>query len=103
MVYAVWAARADFARSSGPELLGVEDELVRCMDYGREHQEELVESASERSRLDKSALGRYFSLLRYDFPPVYRRGLTRFYELAREAGELDEVPALRFIDEVARR
>ena len=30
-----------------------------------------------------------------------REGLRRFYELAYEAGELDEVPELRFIDEVA--
>ena len=103
MVYAVWAAREEFARSDGRQLLGVEEELVKCMDYGREHQAEVVESALERSRLERAALGRYFAILRYDFPPVYRRGLARFYELAYEAGELAEVPELRFIDEVARR
>lgn len=103
MVYAVWAAREEFARTDGRELLAVEDELVACMDYGREHQAEVVESALDRSSLDRRALGRYFSILHYDFPPAYQQGLRRFYELAYQAGELEEIPALRFIDEVAMR
>jgi chorismate dehydratase len=101
MVYAVWAAREGFARSNGDELLAVEDELVKCMDYGREHHAEVVEGAAGRSRLDRKGLARYFAILRYDFPPLYRDGLRRFYELAHDAGELEEVPDFRFIDEVA--
>ncbi len=101
MVYAVWAAREDFARSNLAQLLAVEDELVKCMDYGREHHAEVVEGAVGRSRLDRKGLARYFAILRYDFPPLYRDGLRRFYELAHEAGELEEVPDFRFIDEVA--
>ena len=101
MVYAVWAAREDFARTNGGELLAVEAELVKCMDYGRENHAAVVEGAAGRSRLDRKVLARYFAILRYDFPPLYRDGLCRFYELAHEAGELDEVPDFRFIDEVA--
>ena len=48
-----------------------------------------------------AGLTRYFARLRYDFTAEYREGLARFYELAHEAGELEEVPRLRFIDEVA--
>jgi len=101
MVYAVWAAREDFARSNGAELLTVEEELVHCMDYGRDHLSEVVESALGRYRFDRAGLTRYFARLRYDFTAEYREGLARFYELAHEAGELEEVPRLRFIDEVA--
>ncbi len=101
MVYAVWAAREDFARTNGAELLAVEHELVRCMDYGRDHLDKVVESALGRYRFDRAGLTRYFARLSYDFTAEYRAGLTRFYELAHEAGELDEVPLLRFIDEVA--
>jgi chorismate dehydratase len=101
MVYAVWAAREDFARSNAEELVAVEEELVRCMDYGREHLSEVVTSAIGRHRFDCACLTRYFARLRYDFTERYREGLMRFYELAHEAGELDEVPRLRFIDEVA--
>ncbi len=101
MVYAVWAAREDFTRTNGAELLAVEEELVRCMDYGREHLAEVVESALGRFRFDRASLARYFGVLRYDFTEEYRRGLRRFYELAHDAGELEEVPELRFVDEVA--
>ncbi len=101
MVYAVWAAREDFARTNGPELLAVEEELVTCMHYGREHLAEVVDAALGRFSFDRPSLTRYFAVLRYDFTDEYRRGLTRFYELAHEAGELEEVPELRFIDVVA--
>jgi chorismate dehydratase len=101
MVYAVWAAREQFARNNGEELLAVEQELVRCMDYGREHLTEVVESALGRYRFDRAGLTRYFARLSYDFGEEYREGLMRFYELAHEAGELDEVPRLRFIGEAA--
>lgn len=101
MVYAVWATREQFAREHGSELLAVEKELVRCLDYGREHLPEVVESALARTRLSRAALGRYFGVLRYDFGEEYRAGLLRFYELAFEAGELAEIPVLRFLDEHA--
>lgn len=99
MVYAVWAAREDFALSNGGELLAVEEELVRCMDYGREHLSEVVESALGHYRLDRASLARYFARLRYDFTEEYREGLIRFCSLAHEAGELEEVPRLRFIED----
>ena len=101
MVYAVSAAREDFARSNGPELMAVERELAKCVDFGRTHLEEVVDSAVGLYRFDRPSLTRYFALLRYHFTEEYQQGLRRFYELAYEAGELDEVPVLRFIDEVA--
>jgi chorismate dehydratase len=101
MVYAVWAAREDFVRTNGAELLAVEQELVRCMDYGRDNLDKVVESALGRYRFDRMGLTRYFARLSYDFTAEYRAGLARFYQLAYEAGELEGVPRLRFIDEVA--
>ncbi len=101
MVYAVWAAREEFARTSGPELLAVEEELVRCLDYARGHRSEVVESALGRYRFDRAGLTRYFVRLRYDFTEEYQEGLLLFYQLAHEAGELEDVPRLRFVDEVA--
>jgi predicted solute-binding protein len=79
----------------------MERELVQCMDYGREHLSEVVDSAAGRFPFKRDSLTRYFALLRYDFTTDYQKGLLRFYELAHEAGELDEVPVLRFIDESA--
>jgi chorismate dehydratase len=101
MVYAVWATREDFARAHGQELRAVEAELVKCMDYGSEHLPEVVESAAGRYQFDRENLTRYFALLRYGFSAPYQQGLRRFYELAHQAGELPELPQLRFIDEYA--
>lgn len=101
MVYAVWAAREEFGRSNAAELAAVEQELVRSMNYGREHLAEVVESALGKYRFDRDTLTRYFALLHYEFTPEYQEGLHRFYELAHEAGELEEVPEFRFIDSVA--
>jgi chorismate dehydratase len=102
MVYAVWAARENFAWTHGAELLAVEKELVECMHYGRERVHEVVAAAVGRFRFDRAGLTRYFSVLQYDFTPEHHLGLRRFFELAHEAGELDEVPEFRFIDEIAR-
>jgi chorismate dehydratase len=96
MVYAVWAAREEFTRRHPAELLTIEEELVRSMDYGRAHVGEVVEGAVGLSRFERPCLTRYFGVLFYDFAPEYRAGLRRFYELAHEAGELPEVPELDF-------
>jgi chorismate dehydratase len=101
MVYAVWAAREDFARSNSDELVAVEQELVSCVVYGRQHVPEVVKAALGRYRFDRESLTRYFAILHYGFGEEYRTGLRRFYELAYEAGELEEVPRIRFVDEVA--
>ncbi len=78
-----------------------EAELAACMDYGREHLAEVVEAALASYRYDRDSLTRYFALLHYGFTQEYQKGLLRFYELAHQAGELAEVPELRFIDEYA--
>lgn len=96
MVYAVWAAREDFLQGHRSELLAVEEELVRSMDYSRESAPDVVESALGLSRFDRPCLTRYFEVLHYGFAEEYQAGLLRFYELAHEAGELAEGPDLRF-------
>jgi chorismate dehydratase len=101
MVYAVWATREKFAREHGPEVSAAEAELSACMDYGGEHLAEVVEAASASYHYDRDSLTRYFALLHYGFTPEYQKGLLRFYELAHQAGQLAEVPELRFIDEYA--
>lgn len=96
MVYAVWATREDYLSAHSPELLAVEDELVRSMDYSRDAAPRVVQSASELWRFDRPCLDRYFEVLHYGFSAVYREGLRKFFELVHEAGELADVPELRF-------
>jgi chorismate dehydratase len=93
MVYAVFAC-ADPAPDGIVEL---EDALLEAYRTARERPEELAREASERYGYPAGFLARYFEKLRYRFGPRERAGLLSFFELARDAGELDYVPELRFV------
>jgi chorismate dehydratase len=93
MVFAVWACP-----DPAPEGLGeLEDALVASVRRARAEPERLAYEASERYGYPPGFLARYFEKLRYRFGPRERAGLYTFLELARDAGELDEVPELRFV------
>ncbi|HZC28492.1 MAG TPA: menaquinone biosynthesis protein [Gaiellaceae bacterium] len=95
MVFAVWACPEPVA-SGLPEL---EEELVRSVLRARAEPETLAYEASERYGYPAGFLARYFEKLRYRFGPRERAGLMTFLELARDVGELDDVPELRFVRE----
>jgi chorismate dehydratase len=93
MVFAVWAC-ADPPRV---ELSGLENALVKSVLLARAEPERLAYEASDRYGYPPGFLARYFEKLRYRFGPRERAGLLTFLELARDVGELDEVPELRFV------
>jgi chorismate dehydratase len=95
MVFAVWACPEPVA--SG--LAELEEALVRSVLVARAEPEQLAHEASERYGYPAGFLARYFEKLRYRFGPRERAGLMTFLELARDAGELDDVPELRFVRE----
>jgi chorismate dehydratase len=93
MVFAVWA-------TTDPPPAGIgelEDALVASVRAARAEPEQLAREASERYGYPPGFLARYFEKLRYRFGPRERAGLYTFFELARDVGELDEVPELRFV------
>ncbi len=110
MVYAVFAC-PDRAPQKGvarddagwwASLLEIEEALLDAHRLNRAEPEHLARVASERYGYPAGFLARYFEKLRYSFGPRERAGLLAFFELAREAGELEHVPELRFVsDEVA--
>ena len=93
MVYAVFAC-PDPVPDGVAEL---EDVLLAAHRSARAHPEELAREASARYGYPAGFLARYFEKLRYRFGPRERAGLLTFFELARDAGELDAVPELRFV------
>jgi chorismate dehydratase len=93
MVFAVWAAPEPLAEG----LAELEDALVQSVRLARAEPERLAHEASDRYGYPAGFLARYFEKLRYRFGPRERAGLLTFLELARDAGELDEVPELRFV------
>ena len=93
MVFAVWAA----PEPAPPALGELEDALVASVRLARAEPERLAYESSERYGYPPGFLARYFEKLRYSFGPRERAGLLTFLELARDVGELDEVPELRFV------
>ena len=93
MVFAVWAA----PEPTHPGLHELEDALVASVRAARAEPEQLAYESSERYGYPAGFLARYFEKLRYRFGPRERAGLYTFLELARDVGELDEVPELRFV------
>jgi chorismate dehydratase len=95
MVFAVWACPEPVCAG----LTELEDALVASVRRARAEPETLAYEASERYGYPAGFLARYFEKLRYRFGPRERAGLMTFLELARDVGELDEVPELRFVRE----
>jgi chorismate dehydratase len=93
MVFAVWAA----PEPPHPDLTALEDALVASVRAARAEPEQLAYEAADRYGYPAGFLARYFEKLRYRFGPRERAGLYTFLELARDVGELDEVPELRFV------
>ena len=95
MVFAVWACP-----DPAPEgLCAFEDALVASVRRARAEPEQLAFEAAARYGYPAGFLARYFEKLRYRFGPRERAGFLTFLELARDAGELDRVPELRFVRE----
>jgi chorismate dehydratase len=97
MVFAVWAAPDGGVRG----LTELEDALVASVRLARAEPERLAHESSDRYGYPAGFLARYFEKLRYSFGPRERAGLLTFLELARDVGELDEVPELRFVGRAA--
>jgi chorismate dehydratase len=95
MVFAVWACR----EPAPAGLSELEAALVASVRLARAEPERLAYEASERYGYPAGFLARYFEKLRYRFGPRERAGFLTFLELARDAGELDHVPELRFVHE----
>jgi chorismate dehydratase len=99
MVYAVFACP-----DPAPDgILALEEALLAAHRRSRSDPEALAREASARYGYPPGFLARYFEKLRYRFGPRERAGLLTFFELARDAGELDVVPELRFLASEAVR
>jgi chorismate dehydratase len=98
MVFAVWAAPEPPAAG----LRDLEHALVASVRMARAEPEQLAHEASARYGYPPGFLARYFEKLRYSFGPRERAGLYTFLEMARDVGELDHVPELRFVKDEVR-
>jgi chorismate dehydratase len=93
MVFAVWACPEPVVDG----LAELEDALVSSVRQARAEPEQLAREAAEHYGYPAGFLARYFEKLRYRFGPRERAGLYTFLELCRDAGLLETVPELRFV------
>ncbi len=88
MVFAVWAARLEVARSR-PEAIGSLADLIRDAQRGfHERPDAVVEAAAQRFPFPAEFIRKYFGGLSYEFGEVERAGLAHFLDRAGEAGLL---------------
>lgn len=92
MVFAVWAARRDFASAGG--VRPVHQALLAGKAWGRAHREAIVEHARRSLFLSRAYMERYFRDLNYDLDAPKLAGLRRFYEEAVAVGAIARVPPL---------
>jgi chorismate dehydratase len=94
MVFAVWAARAETARTRPDALRGLADLLRDARASYAADPEAVVAAAGRRFPFPVDFIRGYLGRLSYAFGPAERAGLREFLERARAIGELDDVPRL---------
>lgn len=88
MVYALWAHRS----LEGGERRAVTEALERSKRSGYDDLGSIASDLSDRMELSRDYAERYLLMLDHDFTEEHRRGLTKYYELAREICAIDSVP-----------
>ena len=96
MVFAVWACARARRRRASPS--SSTRSSPRCGSPAPSPSGSRTRRASATA-IPPGFLARYFEKLRYSFGPRERAGLYTFLEMARDVGELEHVPELRFVHE----
>jgi len=98
MVYAVCAARREFAAARPAAAAAVGAALLASRDDCAAHPEATAAAAAQVYDFSQAYLMEYFDKLKFGFTPEYRAGLQEFYRRAVAIGELDRIPGLTLDD-----
>jgi chorismate dehydratase len=99
MVYAVWAARRDFARQQPEAVRSVATALNASLVFCRAHLDDISEHAARWEHFGAEQFRSYFDALQFRFEPRFREGLSRYLVEAHELGQLDVVPEIHVFGE----
>jgi chorismate dehydratase len=94
MVYAVCAARRDFAAARPAAAAAVGAALLASRDACAAAPEETAAAAAQVYDFSQAYLMEYFDKLKFGFAPEYLDGLREFYRRAAAIGELERIPEL---------
>lgn len=98
MVFAVWAARAEFADAHPGLVKDVAEAFRASLDLALEQIDTVAAAAARWEELDAATLARYFRALDFRLGPEQRDGLRLFAERLVRRGILPAVPDLVFAD-----
>ncbi len=90
MVFAVWAARRDYAEANPGLVKDVHDAFVRSRDDALAHVDDVATQAARWEVFDAATLATYFRTLDFSLGPRQLDGLVEF---ARRAAVVGAVPA----------
>ena len=92
MVFAVCAARREFAAARTDAANAVAAAMLTSRDDCAVHPAETAAAAAQRYDFSQGYLADYFDKLKFGFTPEYRAGLAEFYRRAVAIGELKQIP-----------
>ena len=100
MVFAVWAARREFAQERGSELERLRQGLAGAVAHAAEHRTEVVAAAVARSGLPAPALEAYFAALQFGLDERQRAGLASFAQSYANYRSVSTPAELRILDPI---
>jgi chorismate dehydratase len=98
MVFAVWAARREYADENPGLVKDVHSAFVRSRDDALAHVEEVADQAARWEVFDGPTLADYFRTLDFSLGPRQIAGLVEFARRAAAAGAVPAVAAPTFAD-----
>jgi chorismate dehydratase len=98
MVFAVWAARRDYAEANPGIVKDVHAAFLRSRDDALAHVEDVAAQAARWEAFDAATLANYFRTLDFSMGPRQVEGLLEFARRAAAAGAVPHSVTPRFID-----
>ena len=102
MVYAVWAARNQYAAAAPAQVRAAALALHDSLQWGLENIHRVITRAEAIRPRAAGFYEEYYRALRFRFDDESRAALLQFMHAAHESNLLEHVPALRFFDSVAQ-
>jgi len=100
-VFAVWVVRKDTVTQKNGLLQDAISALLSSKRWGLANIGRICEQAARTGLLDIPELHEYYRCLRFDLNDEERSGLSLFYSLLLQAGELKEAPQLETYTQLA--
>jgi len=98
MVYAVWAVRKAYLEKAPETVLTIFRAFQASKEKSLEHMERIVKEIAQYEIFSERFLNEYFRSLRFDLDDTFQSGLLQYYQMAKEIGAIEKVPALRFAE-----